>query len=179
MKDEKKSNSFTIAILLIIIVILLIDIVGTNYFNKKIEKAKTKEPITMEQLKEYAKSKEIEIHDSEEYIEYLSEDFQKAVKEGFATLNFNTGDLSIEFYKMKDENYAKYQYYKEIIEAHESNNTGEFEETYESGNNYLKYTFKSNGFYGVIMNIEDSFLYLNVKQENQSEVDKVLADLKL
>ncbi len=179
MKDEKKSKSFTIAILLIIIVILLIDIAGMNYFHKKAEKLKTKEPITMEQFKEYTKSKEIEIHDSGEYIEYLSEDFQKAVKEGFATLNSNTGDLSIEFYKMKDTNYAKYQYYREIIKEIESNNTGEFTESYESGNNYLKYTFKRNGIYGVIMNIEDSILYLNVKEENQSEVDKVLADLNL
>ena len=79
-------------------------------------------------------------------------------------------------YEVVEGSLSHQKYYDEIIRI-EKNNTGEFNETSETISNYSKYTAFSNGYYYVLVRIDNTVLFSKIEKENKQLVDNILKEL--
>lgn len=107
-------------------------------------------------------------------VQDATDQFEKdVVEEVTIALNEN---YQIEFYNTPDESKAisAFNHNKGTFES--ASSSGKVETNVSIGN-HSKYTLKSGGQYMVISRIDDTFIYLNVDEKYESEIDDILDDL--
>lgn len=176
---EKEKNYKTSTKIYIIIIILLISaLVGMYYYynTNRLHKPIRKESISTQQVKDYLNTKGFAIEDANSYLDDDSI-LKEALKNGIITQNNNSNDFRINFFEINDENHAMYSYYDEILRIEKDNN-GEFVENYESGDNYLRYTALTNGYYIVMSKVDNTVLFGKIKSSEKETLDSMLEELK-
>lgn len=104
-------------------------------------------------------------------VQDATDQFEKGVVEQvYLALNDN---YQIEFYKTVDESQA-ITAFNQNKSNFESTSSSSKVETNVSLGNHSKYTLKSGGKYMVISRIDDTFIYLNVDEKYESEIDGIL-----
>lgn len=127
-----------------------------------------KNAITSDDFKNKMEAKEFTVQDATN--QFSNYDY---IKQVYIALN---DDYQIEFYEMADNDNAVsfYENNKKIFE--DSKSSGYAETNISMGNN-SKYTLKTNGKYKVVSRIDNTVIYLNVDDSNQSTIKDLLKDL--
>lgn len=174
--EEKKSIKLSLGITICIFIILLLIatlIVTVIYYNN-LNKVEKHIPITSEKFKSYIGQHEFNVYDALNYIPNST--FRDGIKVGYLTEKNDNKDFQVNFFEFKDEAYTMYAYYDEIISI-EKNNNGEFTETNENISNYSKYTAFSNGYYYVMIKIDNTIIFTKIEKDNKEVVDNLLQEL--
>lgn len=176
-ENKKKSNLGIIICLIIIIVLAGLLVFMWNYYNN-FEKTINKSTITSEEFKKYIEAKGFNIYNAEEYLENNSYTgyLKDGLKSGYITNKNDENEYRINFYELKDENHTFYLYYDAILST-EKNNTGEFLEAKEENGNYYKYAALTNGYYEVIIKIDNTLIYGQIDANKRDELDSILNEL--
>ena len=174
--DEKKSVKMTLGtvICIIIIVLLVISLICTISYYKNKNKKEVHKPITVEAFKKFIDTKGFNVVDALDYLQ--SSTFKDGLKAGYITQKNDDKEFQVNFFEFKDEVHTVYAYCDEIISI-EKNNTGEFTENNEMKVNYAKYTAFSNGYYNVMIRIDNTLLFAKIQKDQKETVDNLLKDL--
>ena len=174
--DEKKHIKLSLAttICIVIILLLVVSLIITVYYYNSINKEEKHIPITSENFKNYIGQHQFNVYNALNYLDDST--FKEGVKVGYLTEKNDNKDFQVNFFEFKDEAHTMYAYYDEIISI-EKNNNGEFIETNENISNYSKYTAFSNGYYYVMIKIDNTIIFTKIEKDNKEVVDNLLQEL--
>ena len=175
MEEKKKIKiSLGMIISIFIIVLLVAVIVGMMFYYRNTNKTKKYTPITSDKFKSYIETQGFNTYNA---LETMSDSvIKEGIKSGYITHKNDNESFQVNFFELKDEAHTMYGYYDTVIGI-EKNNTGEFNETSETISNYSKYTAFSNGYYYVLVRIDNTVLFAKVEKENKQLVDNILKEL--
>lgn len=88
----------------------------------------------------------------------------------------NESDYQIEFYEFNSEEYAK-EFYTNNKEIFLDSKNGNYSESEDNGRNYKKYTMSDNNHYKVVVYVENTAIYLNVRDTYMDEVKHIIKSL--
>lgn len=154
-----------ISIVLVLVgVILLVIIGGVNILNKE------KVAINTEEFKSIMENKGFDISDATE--QFSSYDYVEKVDIAIA----EDKSYQIEFYTLSDTSTANY-FYNTNKTIFETSKDGASSNSSKELKNYAKYTLTSGGKYKVVSRIDNTVIYVNVKEEYKDSVKSILKEL--
>lgn len=130
-----------------------------------------KKSVTTDDFKALATEKGLACTDALE--QFAAYDFVKEVTIAVPS----DSSYQIEFYVLSDSSYAKSFF--ETSQINFDMNKGQtYSDTSKDGGNYARYSLNSNGRYMFVEYIDNTMLYVNTEESNQSTIEAFIKELK-